>query len=67
MKKAPGKRRSAVCPPIGALMRYGERTVRVVAEASGQRAIVESVGDDGRVFRSNVKWTSLLALTGQLF
>jgi hypothetical protein len=44
MKKAPGRRRPAVCPPIGALMQYGARTVRVVAEASGQRAIFESVG-----------------------
>jgi hypothetical protein len=48
-------------------MQYGDRTVRVVAEASGQRAIIESVGDDGRIFRSHVKWTNLLALTGQLF
>jgi hypothetical protein len=67
MKKAPGRRRPAVCPPIGTLMQYGDRTVRVVAEASGQRAIIESVGDDGRIFRSHVKWTNLLALTGQLF
>ncbi|MFM0204737.1 hypothetical protein PQR53_33480 [Paraburkholderia fungorum] len=67
MKKAPGRRRPVVCPPIGVLMQYGDRTVRVVAEASGQRAIIESVGDDGRIFRSNVKWTNLLALTGQLF
>jgi hypothetical protein len=67
MKKAPGRHRPAACPPIGALMQYGERTVRIVAEASGQRAIIESVGDDGRIFRSHVKWTNLLALTGQLF
>ena len=53
----PRKRRKAtVCPPIGALMRYGERTVRVIAEASGQRVIIESVDEDGRTFRSAVKW-----------
>jgi hypothetical protein len=67
MKKAPGRRWPAVCPPIGTLMPHGDRTVRVVAEASGQRVIIESVGDDGRIFRSHVKWTNLLALTGQLF
>jgi hypothetical protein len=37
-------------------MRYGERTVRVIAEASGQRVIIESVDEDGRTFRSAVKW-----------
>jgi hypothetical protein len=57
-----GRRRAAGCPPIGALMRYGERTVRVVAEASGQRVIIESVNEDGRAFRSTVKWLSLSAL-----
>jgi hypothetical protein len=67
MKKAPGRRRPVVCPPIGALMQYGDRTVRIVVEASGPRAIIESVGDDGRIFRSHLKWTNLLALTGQLF
>ncbi|MCO4881765.1 hypothetical protein VOI32_39770 [Paraburkholderia caribensis] len=35
-------------------MRYGERTVRVIAEASGQRVIIESVDEDGRTFRSTV-------------
>jgi hypothetical protein len=48
-------------------MRFGERTVRVVAEASGQRAIIESVTDDGRTFRSTVKWASLTGLDDQLF
>ncbi|CAB4052444.1 hypothetical protein [Paraburkholderia phenoliruptrix] len=57
-------------------MRYGERTVRVIAEASGQRVIaeasgqrviIESVDEDGRTFRSTVKWASLAALDGQLF
>ena len=55
------------CPPIGALMCYGERTVRVVAEASGQRVIIESVDEAGRPFRSTVKWASLTGLDGQLF
>ncbi|MGF6408631.1 hypothetical protein [Paraburkholderia sp. MM5482-R1] len=48
-------------------MRYGERIVRVVAEASGQRVIIESVDEDGRTFRSAVKWASLTALHDQLF
>ncbi|MEX3973783.1 hypothetical protein [Paraburkholderia caribensis] len=48
-------------------MRYGERTVRVVAEASGQRVIIESVNEDGRAFRSTVKWISLSVLHDQLF
>jgi hypothetical protein len=61
------RRKAPDCPPIGALMRYRERIVRVVAEASGQRVIIESVGDDGREFRSNVKWANLEVLTGQLF
>ena len=55
------------CPPIGALMRYGERTVRVVAEASGQRVIIESVDDDGRTFRSTVKWVNLVEVGEGLF
>ena len=55
------------CPPIGAPMRYGERTVRVIAEASGQRVIIESVNEEGRIFRSVVKWISLIALHDQLF
>ncbi|MBC8751250.1 MULTISPECIES: hypothetical protein [Paraburkholderia] len=63
-----GKRRKApACPPISALMRYGGRIVRVVAEASGQRVIIESVDEDGRTFRSMVKWASLTALHDQLF
>ncbi|BDC46062.1 hypothetical protein [Paraburkholderia terrae] len=60
-------RKVAACPPIGALMRYGERIVRVIAEASGQRVIIESVNEDGRAFRSTVKWISLSALHDQLF
>ncbi|MEM5373273.1 hypothetical protein V4C53_46055 [Paraburkholderia azotifigens] len=61
------RRRRAICPEIGALMRYGERTVRVIAEASGQRVIIESVDEDGRAFRSTVKWVSLTVLYDQLF
>lgn len=60
-------RRVPACPPIGALMRYGERTVRVIAEASGQRVIIESVNEDALSFRSTVKWISLTALHDQLF
>jgi hypothetical protein len=60
-------RKAPACPPIGALMRYGERIVQVVAEASGQRVIIESAGEDGRTFRSTVKWASLSAVHDQLF
>jgi hypothetical protein len=49
-------RRKNTCPSIGALMRYRDRIVRVVAEAGGQRAVIESRDENGRVFRSNVKW-----------
>lgn len=70
-RKVPTERveRKAVpaCPPTGALMRYGERIVRVIAEASGQRVIIESVNEDGRVFRSTVKWLSLSGPDDQLF
>ena len=48
-------------------MRYGERIVRVIAEASGQRVIIESVNEEGRTFRSTVKWVSLAHPEGQLF
>jgi hypothetical protein len=61
------RRKAPTCPPIGALMRYGERIVRVIAEASGQRVIIESVNADGRAFRSTVKWLSLSTLHNQLF
>jgi hypothetical protein len=67
VRKVRSRRRAPACPPIGALMRYGERIVRVIAEASGQRVIIESVSDDGRAFRSTVKWISLSALHDQLF
>ncbi|MFP3646178.1 ferritin-like domain-containing protein [Paraburkholderia sp. SIMBA_054] len=56
------RRKALACPPIGALMRYGERIVRVVAEASGQRVIIQSVNEDGCAFRSTVKWASLTPL-----
>ena len=61
------KRRKAVCPPIDALMRCRDRTVRVVAEASGQRAVIESIDVNGRPFRSVVKWANLAGLNDQLF
>jgi hypothetical protein len=60
-------RKAPACPPIGALMRYGERIVRVIAEASGQRVIIESVNEDGCTFRSTVKWASLISIHDQLF
>ena len=60
-------RKTPACPPIGALMRYGERIVRVIAEASGQRVIIESVNEDGRTFRSTVKWANLAHPEKQLF
>ena len=66
-KTARTRRKAPACPPIGALVRYGERIVRVIAEASGQRVIIESVNEDGRTFRSTVKWISLSALHDQLF
>jgi hypothetical protein len=44
-----------------------DRTVRVVAEASGQRAVIEPIGADGRPFRSVVKWANLAGLNDQLF
>ncbi|MBB5405964.1 hypothetical protein QF000_000761 [Paraburkholderia atlantica] len=60
-------RRKDVCPDIGVLMRYGERVVRVVAEARGQRVIIESLDEDGLAFRSTVKWKNLAPLLAQLF
>jgi hypothetical protein len=60
-------RKAPACPAIGALMRYGERIVRVIAEASGQRVIIESVNEDGRTFRSTVKWANLAHPEKQLF
>ncbi|AXF19013.1 hypothetical protein CUJ87_32465 (plasmid) [Paraburkholderia caledonica] len=38
-------------------------TVRVVADASGRRAIVESVDEHRRKLRSTVKWINLVSLT----
>jgi len=37
------KRKKAVCPPIGALMRYRDRTVRVVAVTARSKAKKRSV------------------------
>jgi len=47
-----------LCPPIGTLLRYRARTVRVVAEACGHRAMIESLDTTGRTFVSTVKWDS---------
>jgi len=66
-RTAQTRRRAPACQPIVALMRYGERTVGVIAEASGQRVIIESVDEAGRTFRSAVKWASLTSLDEQLF
>jgi hypothetical protein len=41
--------------------------VRVVDEASGQQALIESFDDSDRVFRSVVKWANLTDLSAQLF
>ena len=67
MRRTGPGRRKAACPEIGVLMRYEERVVRVVAEARGQRVIIESVDEDGRAFRSTVKCANLVALPAQLF
>ncbi|CAB3772229.1 MULTISPECIES: hypothetical protein [Burkholderia] len=67
MSRAGRGRQKAACPEIGALMRYDERVVRVVAEARGQRVIIESIDEDGRAFRSAVKWVNLVPLPAQLF
>jgi hypothetical protein len=56
-----------LCPPIGALLRYRTRIVRVIAEARGQRAMIESLDTTGRTFVSAVKWDSLRELGVQLF
>ncbi|WP_345815139.1 hypothetical protein AAGS40_22705 [Paraburkholderia sp. PREW-6R] len=60
-------RRQVLCPPIGALLRYRARIVRVVAEARGQRAMIESLDASGKTFVSTVKWHSLRELGAQLF
>ncbi|WNC93400.1 hypothetical protein RI103_21585 [Paraburkholderia sp. FT54] len=66
-KKRSRIRREALCPPIGALLCYRARIVRVVAEARGQRAMIESLDTAGRTFVSTVKWNSLRELGAQLF
>ncbi|MFM0732704.1 hypothetical protein PQQ52_19685 [Paraburkholderia sediminicola] len=66
-KKRSRMRREALCPPIGALLRDRTRIVRVVAEARGQRAMIESLDTAGRTFVSTVKWVSLCELGNQPF
>lgn len=46
------------------MMSYRDRIVRLVGEASGQRALIESVDDDGRTFSGAVKWAHLTDLNG---
>lgn len=60
MKAVARKKKIALCPPVGAHMRYGTRVVRIVGEACGQRALIESIKDDGTVARSAVKWINLV-------
>ncbi|WP_323073541.1 hypothetical protein IHE33_12905 (plasmid) [Mycetohabitans endofungorum] len=67
MPKPVKRRKNIECPPIGALMRYRQRIVRVVAEARGQRAMIESIDETGRTLRSTVKWINLSGLGQQLF
>jgi hypothetical protein len=43
------------------------RIVRVVAEARGQRATIESLDTAGRTFVSTVRWNSLREPGAQLF
>jgi hypothetical protein len=59
--------REISCPTIGALLRYRTRIVRVIAEARGRRAMIESLDTTGRTFVSTVKWVSLRELGNQLF
>ncbi|MFL9858003.1 hypothetical protein PQR72_20055 [Paraburkholderia madseniana] len=66
-KKRSRIHQEALCPPIGALLRYRTRIVRVIAEARGQRAMIESLGTTGQTFVSAVKWNSLRELGAQLF
>ncbi|MDR6450305.1 UNVERIFIED_ORG: hypothetical protein ABIC54_000772 [Burkholderia sp. 1263] len=66
-KKRSRTRRQTSCPIIGALLRYRTRIVRVIAEARGQRAMIESLDTTGGTFVSTVKWGSLRELGAQLF
>jgi hypothetical protein len=66
-KKRSRIHQEAFCPPIGALLRYRTRIVRVIAEARGQRAMIESLDTTGQTFVSAVKWNSLRELGAQLF
>jgi hypothetical protein len=66
-KKRPRTRLQPSCPTIGALLRYRTRIVRVIAEARGQRAMIESLDTAGSTFVSTVKRGSLRELDAQLF
>lgn len=45
----------------------GGRRVRVIAEASGRRSIVEAIGHQGRPVRFTVKTTNLASPQPDLF
>jgi hypothetical protein len=66
-KERPHTRHQPSCPTIGALPRYRTRIVRVIAEARGQRAMIESLDTAGSTFVSTVKWGSLRELGAQIF
>ena len=66
-KKRSRTGREISCPTIGVLLRYRTRIVRVIAEARGQRAMIETLDTAGRTFVSMVKWVSLRELGNQLF
>lgn len=59
-------RRDALCPTIGVLLRYRTRIVRVIAEARGQRAKIESLDATGGTFIGTVKWCGPRGLGSQL-
>ncbi|MGF6902638.1 hypothetical protein [Paraburkholderia sp. GAS348] len=66
-KKRSRIHQEVLCPPIGALLRYRTRIVRVIVEARGQRAMIESLDTTGQTFVSAVKSNSLRELDAQLF
>lgn len=66
-KKRSRTGREISCPTMGALLRYRTRIVRVIAEARGQRAMIESLDTTGGTLVSTVKWVSLRELGNQLF
>ena len=65
--------KSAWLPPAGTLATYrgrscrSMRNVRVVAEASAGRMVVEAIGKQGRPVRLTVKQTNLVPMQPDLF